>query len=58
MIVTSHFCYNCVEYIQLDICAKFHDHQVNNNKVMMGKALMAPNPHDWSMIKIFGGQGW
>ena len=27
----------CVEYIKLDTCAKFDDHQRNNNKVMMGE---------------------
>ena len=31
----------------LDICAKFHDHQSNNNKVMMG-ALMPPTMTDGS----------
>ena len=30
------FCCHCVEYIKTDICAKFHDHRSNNNKVMMG----------------------
>ena len=37
------FCYHCVEYIKLDICAKFHDHWSNNNKVMMGD-YHAPPP--------------
>ena len=27
--------YHCVEYIKLDVCAKFHDHWSNNNKVIM-----------------------
>ena len=26
-----------MEYIKLDTCAKFDDHQRNNNKVMMGE---------------------
>ena len=30
------FCYYCVEFVKLDTCAKFHDHQSNNNKVMIG----------------------
>ena len=29
-------CRICVEYINLDICAKFDDHQSNNSKVMIG----------------------
>ena len=34
IVVTSQtFCDHCVEYIKLDTCAKFHDHQSNNNKV-------------------------
>ena len=28
-------CRICVEYIKLDTCAKFDDHQRNNNKVMI-----------------------
>ena len=28
------FCYQCIEYIKLDTCAKFHDHQSDNYKVM------------------------
>ena len=28
-------CRICVEYIELDTCAKFDDHQRNNNKVMI-----------------------
>ena len=31
----TNFCYQCVEYIKLNNCAKFHDHRSNNNKVMM-----------------------
>ena len=37
--VTNFFlplCRICVEYIKLDTCAKFDDHQRNNNKVMIG----------------------
>ena len=34
--MSQKFCYHCVEYIKLHICAKFHDHWSNNNKVMMG----------------------
>ena len=49
IVVTSQcFCYHCVEYIKLDTCAKFHDHRSNNNKVMMGWALMAPPMTDGS----------
>ena len=40
------FCYLCVEYIKLDTCAKLHDHQKNNKKVMMGEGLM-PSPLPW-----------
>ena len=29
-------CRICVEYIKLDTCAKFDDHQRNNSKVMIG----------------------
>ena len=30
------FCYHCVKYTKLDtICAKFHDHWTNNNKVII-----------------------
>ena len=35
------FCYHCVEYIKLDTCAKFYDH---NNKVMMGDPHAPPPP--------------
>ena len=38
------FCYHCVEYIRFDTCAKFHDHQSNNNKVMMGRPSCPPFP--------------
>ena len=37
------FCYHFVEYIKLDTCVKFHDHQSYNNKVMM-KGPYAPSP--------------
>ena len=36
VLASQTFCYHCVEYIKLDNCAKFYDHQSNNNKVMMG----------------------
>ena len=35
MVISQRFCYHCVEYIKLDTCVPFHDHQSNNNKVMM-----------------------
>ena len=38
------FCYHCVEYIKLDTCAKFHDHQSNNNKVMIWGSHAPPPP--------------
>ena len=41
----TNFCYSCVEYIKLDTFTKFHDHQSNNDKVMIG-ALMPPSPND------------
>ena len=28
--------FHCVEYIKLDTCVIFHDHRINNSKVMMG----------------------
>ena len=44
------FCYHCVEYVNFDICAKFHNHQSCNNKKWWGGALMLP-PHDWRFKK-------
>ena len=38
------FCYQCVEYIKLDIYTKFHDHRSNSNKVMMGDPHAPPPP--------------
>ena len=49
VVMSRNFCYHCVEYIKLDTCAKFHDHQSNNNKVMIGGALMPP--HNWRFKK-------
>ena len=44
--VTSQtFSYHCVEYIKLDICAKFHDHRSNDNKVMMVGPSCPPPPN-------------
>ena len=33
----------CVEYIKIDICAKFHDHPNDNKKVMM-RGPQPPRP--------------
>ena len=30
----------CVEYIKVSTCAKFDDHQRNNNKVMIGGGVL------------------
>ena len=35
VVMSQFFGCHCVEYIKLDTCAKFHDHQSNNDKVMM-----------------------
>ena len=46
--MTSQTLFNyCVEYVKLDTCAKFHDHQSNNSKVMVQKS-----PCQIGLIKV------